>query len=214
MHSLLATIEHAQLLWCNLAARIEFSHFFYNNQQSLSEYLPIPIGLGFVCGCVFMYGSKIGWYHSVFLPLILIEMDGTPYPSLMGAVDECTLVMVCAGICAGNLLAPPPSTGDGAGHKLLSWQALKTNLLCGDFIEAAYPYMKSSKLINVSAYMAAGVSSELLMKRRILATAYLPLPLVIWLSNDRIGACIICTIAFVICLAGTLLSNLSIALTK
>jgi hypothetical protein len=93
----------------------------------------------------------------------------------------------------------------------LSWQALKTNLLYGDFIEAAYPYMESSKLINVSAYMAAGVSSELLMKRRILATAYLPLPLVIWLSNDRIGACIICTIAFVICFAGTLLSNLSIA---
>jgi hypothetical protein len=125
----------------------------------------------------------------------------------MGAMDECTLVMVCAGICAGNLIASPPSKGEGAGHKSSSWQALKTNILCGDFIEAAYPYMESTKLINVSSYMAAGMSSEFLFKTRILASAYLSLPLVIWLSNDRLGVCIACVLAFSACLAGTLLSN-------
>jgi hypothetical protein len=66
MHSLLATIERVQQHWCLLATRTEFSHYFYNNSLPLSEYVPVPIGLGFVCGCIFMYGSKIGWYHSIF----------------------------------------------------------------------------------------------------------------------------------------------------
>jgi hypothetical protein len=71
MHSLLATIERVQQHWCLLATRTEFSYYFYNNSlPPLSEYLPVPIGLGFVCGCIFMYGSKIGWYHSN-------DMDGT-----------------------------------------------------------------------------------------------------------------------------------------
>ena len=116
--------------------------------------LPVPTGLGFLYGCFFVYGSKVGMYHSLFLPAILLEMDSAggvgEEASLLGAIDECTLAMVCAGICAANLTLPMRSkqsnavTGKnakrkGGGQASLSWQALKTNLLCGDFIEAAYP---------------------------------------------------------------------------
>lgn len=162
-------------------------------------------GFGFLSGCIFVYGSKIGWYHSVFLPLILIEMDAASF-SVLGAMDECALVMVCAGICTGNLIVPPLKDG-GSGHRSLSWRALKTNISCGDFIEACYPYMDKSRLINVSAYIAAGLSCEILMQRRVLGSAYLPLPLTIWVSNDRTGMFLSCVVAFLICFVATVASN-------
>ena len=187
-------------------------------QQCGSQPMPVPIGLGFLHGCIFVYGSKVGWYHSLFLPAILLEMDSAPFgqeASLFGAIDECTLVMVCAGICVGNLVLPPSSTkrknragerGNG-GMSSLSWQALKTNILCGDFIEAAYPSMERSAIINGFAYLAAGLSTEILLQRRVLSTAYLPLFAAMWISNDRWGMAIACFVAFVVSLCGTLAAN-------
>ena len=189
----------------------------YDPGLSCTEHLPdlpVPIGLGFLYGCIFVYGSKIGWYHSLFLPLILIEMDGASRgeeASLLGAIDECTLVMVCAGICSANLIFPHKSPNDkmerNIGHTSLSWQALKTNIFCGDFIEAAYPSMERSSIINVCGYIAAGLSTEVLMKRSVLSTAYLPLPIAIWISNDRMGMGISCTIAYVVSFCGTIIAN-------
>ena len=45
------------------------------------------------------------WWNILYLPLILIEME-RGIPSLWGSVDQCTLVMVSAGICAANLINP------------------------------------------------------------------------------------------------------------
>ncbi|KAL7542437.1 hypothetical protein ACHAWF_007179 [Thalassiosira exigua] len=184
--------------------------------------LPVPTGLGFILGCMFVYGSKYGAYHSLFLPLILLEMDAADVggeASLLGAIDECTLVLVCAGICAANLLQPPTSErekwtrvggeggGGGGGARSLSLQALRTNILCGDFIEAAYPSMDRSKLVNGAAYLAAGISTEIIVQRRVLSSAYLPLPLAIWISNDRWGMAAATFVAFAITFIGTLVSN-------
>lgn len=196
--------------------------FFYDISENSAKNLPIPIGIGFIYGCAFVYGSKIGWYHSLYLPLILLEMDGADRleeGSFLGAVDECALVMVCAGICAGNLVFPRSmkqvddrmerrnETNCGGGESSLSWQALKTNVFCGDFIEAAYPSMERSRIINASAYLAAGLSAELLLKRRVLSTAYLPLPLAIWISNDGWGMSLACFVAFSVSFFGTVASN-------
>ncbi len=180
---------------------------------SQSQNIPVPIGLGFIYGCVFVWGSKIGWYHAIFLPLILLEMDAAgknEEASLLGAIDECTLALVCAGICVGNLLSPPKQATkkkSGGGHASLAWQALKTNLLCGDFIEAAYPSMERSRIINYSAYLAAGVSTEILLQRRVLSSAYLPFPLAVWVSNVSDGMVSACIVAFVVSLFGTMVAN-------
>ncbi|EJK71505.1 hypothetical protein THAOC_07048 [Thalassiosira oceanica] len=121
----------------NVASLGALSSTLFDVQGHCSEtFLPIPIGLGFFSGCVFVYGSKVGWYHSAFLPLILLEMDSSGEASLLGAMDQCTLVMICAGICSANLLSRPKKTQDraGDGQSSLARQALKTNLCCGDFI--------------------------------------------------------------------------------
>ncbi|KAL3791753.1 hypothetical protein HJC23_007520 [Cyclotella cryptica] len=214
IHTILSALSYLQEYSSNIA-KLPRIGFFYCSSFLLptrvsTEFLPVPIGMGFLYGVLFVYGSKIGFYHSIFLPLILLEMDCSNDASLFGAIDECALVMVCAGICAGNLIVPPCSKEGrgGAGHNSLSWKALKTNILCGDFIEAAYPYMEKSKLINISSYIAAGLSCEILMQRRVLGSAYLPLPLVIWLSNDRLGICAASGIAFGVCFMSTVISNM------
>jgi len=216
---LLPMVLYIQEEWIRLASHPSLSILFHEQlvqEATCAQHLPVPIGLGFLYGCIFVYGSKIGWYHSLFLPLILIEMDGATRGeegSLLGAIDECTLVMVCAGICSGNLILPFKQKNDkmegnrGSGHASLSWQALKTNIFCGDFIEAAYPSMERSSVINVSAYVAAGLSTEVLMKRSVLSTAYLPLPIAIWISNDRIGMGLACMIAYVVSFCGTIIAN-------
>ena len=126
-----------QNLCANVASLGVLSSTFFDAQGRCSKtFLPIPIGLGFFSGCGFVYGSKVGWYHSAFLPLILLEMDSSGEASLLGAMDQCTLVMVCAGICSANLLSRPRKAQDktGDGQASLARQALKTNLFCGDFI--------------------------------------------------------------------------------
>ena len=83
-------------------------------------------GYGFLVGCIFFHGSKVGWYHKFFLPIILIEMEQGE-ASLWGAVDECTLVVVSAGICAANMLC--------SSSKHECKRGFIINALCGDFIE-------------------------------------------------------------------------------
>lgn len=209
---LLSVIQNLQEKWPDIISQmpslpIEWTMFWHQDSRCAVQNLPIPLGLGFLYGCIFVYGSKVGWYHSLFLPAILLEMDSAPEgeeASLFGAIDQCTLVMVCAGICAANLI----TKNGGGGHASLSFQALKTNLLCGDFIEAAYPSMERSRIINGSAYIAAGLSTEIILNRRVLSSAYLPLPLAIWISNDRWGMGAACLVAFVVSCFGTLASNI------
>lgn len=215
--------------WCQIASSVSSLPAFLfvsrvNNCsfETPTTNLPIPLGVGFLYGCAFVYGSKIGWYHSLYLPLILLEMDGADRreeASFLVTIDECALVMVCAGICAGNLVLPRDSkrvddrlarrneTNGGGGESSLSWQALRTNFFCGDFIEAAYPSMERCRIINTAAYLAAGLSTEILLKRRVLSMSYLPLPLAIWISNDGWGMSLACFVAFSVSLSETVASN-------
>jgi len=169
-------------------------------------------GAGFLIGIVFCYGSKVGWYHALFLPLILMEME-IGGASVLGAVDECTLVMVSAGICAGNLSLPHTKEAS----RDFSKRGLCINLSCGDFIEAAYPSMERSNIINTFGYIASGFSTELLYcdyarngqpRAPVTSSAYLPLPMSIWLSGDQWKrTALACAMAFGISYLGCLLGN-------
>jgi len=43
------------------------------------------------------YGSKVGWYHRIFLPVIVLELGEGTGGSIWGAIDLCSLCMVAAG---------------------------------------------------------------------------------------------------------------------
>ncbi|KAI2512729.1 hypothetical protein MHU86_1725 [Fragilaria crotonensis] len=164
-------------------------------------------GIGFVIGILSCWGSKVGLYHTICLPVILIEME-LGAPSLWGAIDEATLVLVSAGICSANLLFP--SAHRTIETTALSWRGLRTNLLFGDFIEAAYPSMESSVLVNVGAYLASGVAVEMLSgnSTSVMSMAYVPLPISVLLAEDFRKITLSYFSAFGICFLFTAIHNL------
>ena len=163
-------------------------------------------GLGFIFGVLFCYGSKVGYYHSLFLPVILIEMERGE-ASILGAVDECTLCLVSAGVCAGNIITAHFLTD---GDVSISKRGVKINLLCGDFIEAAYPFMERSAIMNAFAYLAAGTSTEILYSQtpeEVLSSAYLPFGLSTILAQDVKRMSLACGAAFLISFVGAVIGN-------
>ena len=175
-------------------------------------------GFGFVFGCIFCYGSKVGWYHSIFLPIILIEMERGE-TSMWGSVDECVLVLVSAGICAANILTSRgtcsnESQSGSESEQSLFQRGLKTNILCGDFIEVAYPSMERCKIVNFAAYLASGISTEILYQSNsgtVMSSAYFPLPLSIFLAHDRYRIILAMFSAFIISFLGVLLSYVAMS---
>ena len=160
-------------------------------------------GFGFILGCVFCYGSKIGWYHKIFLPIILIEMEHGE-ASFWGSIDECTLVLVSAGICAANILMSRSS-------KNVSIRGLMINLLCGDFIEVAYPFMEASSIVNMTGYIASGLATEILYSsgaKNVMSSAYLPFALSIFLAKEWMSFAFAAFAAFSVSFLGMALQNI------
>ena len=158
---------------------------------------PWGIVLAFAIGCLSCYGSKVGWYHSIHLPLILIEME-LGDASFLGAVDELTLVLVCAGTCAAILVPTPRSKKPSPADVLLCRRGLNINMSCGDFVEVCYPYMEKSSLVNVGGYLASGIACAWLVWRGgesnseetepPKSMAYLPWPATTLLAQQRWNA--------------------------
>lgn len=91
----------------------------------------------------------------------------------------------------------------------LSRRGLRINLLFGDFIEVAYPFMEKSLLVNLAGYVASGLSVELLTgnSEDVLSSAYLPLPAAILLARDPLRISRAYFAAFSVSFAGALLNN-------
>ena len=128
--------------------------------------------------------------HSIFLPIILIEME-LGDASMLGALDLLTLVLVCAGVCLGLIL-----TGSKEESSLAK-RGIAINLLCGDFIEACHPHMERNYLVNVAGYVASSLSAAILTGS-CRSSAYLPFPIAIWLADDRSTLLTASVIAFLI----------------
>lgn len=69
--------------------------------------------------------------------------------------------------------------------------------------------MESSNLVNLSAYVASGLSCEVLTwnSRQLLSSAYLPLPVAVLLAEDWWTLSLAYSLALQISFLGTLLSN-------
>lgn len=170
--------------------------------ESVSSNMISPSIAAFLWGCFSCYGSKVGWYHAVHLPIILIEME-YGNASFLGALDELTLVLVCAGVCFGTLVSArllPKKDMMSSSDIALCQRAIYFNLIFGDFVEACYPFMEKHLLINIGGYIGSGLASVILVWTTIssndesgtvrkvddipLSSAYLPVPVSIWLAGS------------------------------
>ena len=167
----------------------------------VSERLPVAIRalLGGMLGVLTKRGSVLGYYHSVMFPLIIVEMELGGL-ALLGAFDACCLCCVCAGICAAISLT---SANSAPAEASACRQAMRINLLLGDYVEACYPYMAKSASVNVGAYLGAAIAGATLLigggtPAPPRSSAYLPMPLAIALSERPAHVAVAAILAFAV----------------
>ncbi len=123
---------------------------------------------GAVAGLLIWPAIIGGVYHAAILPIVLLEIEEMGF-SFLGAIDMTGLVMVSAGITLANILLPRVK-----GERAAAVSGFVINIGFGTFVEAAYPYMFSSKLVFGGALFSAMASGALVGLFDVKGTAYLP----------------------------------------
>lgn len=140
---------------------------------------PALVGLAFGL-CMWPLILK-GWYHTVVLPLILLEMEKYGN-SFVGALDMAGLVMASAGILLAQIALPLRPADRSASGKPF-W----LNVGFGTFIEASYVYMRRSKFVYGGAIAASGAAGAVIGTLHLKSTAYVPFYFALLFSNDAFG---------------------------
>lgn len=140
-----------------------------------------PAFAGLIAGLIIWPAIIGGIYHAAILPIVLLEMELTSN-SFLGAVDMVGLVMVSAGITLANIIAPRDK-----GEAAVAAPGFAINMGFGTFVEAAYPFMFSNKLVFAGAIASAGLGGLLVGMFEVRGTAYVPSFLGPVTSNNTIG---------------------------
>lgn len=143
---------------------------------------------GAVAGFAIWFAIMGGVYHAAILPIVLLEMEQTGY-SFLGSIDMMGLVMVCAGIQLANIIRPRTPA-----DRVASMPNLFINLAFGTFVEAAYPYMFSSKKVFAGAILSSTISGIAVGYFGVKGTAYVPAFVAPLMANEGKS------IAFAICM--------------
>ena len=136
---------------------------------------------GAVAGLLIWPAIMAGMYHAAILPIILLEMEKTGN-SFLGSIDMVGLVMVSAGITLANIVAPRRKD-----ERALAIPGFFINMAFGTFVEAAYPFMFSSRIVMAGAILSAGVGGLVVGYFNVRGTAYVPSIVAPTLSNDWLG---------------------------
>ena len=161
-----------------------------------------PIAAGALAGALIWFAIMGGVYHAAILPIIMLEMERSGF-SFLGAIDLVCLVMVCAGIQLAYIIRPR-----NHGDRTSAVANIIVNLGFGTFVEAAYPFMFSSRKVFAAAIAAATFGGVLVGVFDVRCTAYVPCFVAPFLSNDKAVAVVICLVgATLAACALTLLAN-------
>ncbi|WP_075891779.1 hypothetical protein [Actinomyces provencensis] len=162
-----------------------------------------PVLAGALAGGVIWFALMGGVYHSVILPLVLLEMGQKGF-SFFGAIDMVCLVMVSLGITLANVVRPRSS-----GERALAGSGAAVNFFFGTFVEASYPFMFSDRRVFATAIGAATVGGAVVGAMGVEATAYLPAVMAPFVATNALGMVIAMLVATGLSFTATLLINMS-----
>ncbi|MER7077887.1 Phosphotransferase system IIC components, glucose/maltose/N-acetylglucosamine-specific [Saccharopolyspora kobensis] len=139
------------------------------------------IAAGALAGGVIWFAIIGGVYHSVILPLVLLEM-GQKGHSFFGAIDMVSLVMVSLGITLAGVVKPRTS-----GERALAGSGAAVNFFFGTFVEASYPFMFGDKRVFAVAIASATVGGAMAGAFTVEASAYLPAVVAPFVATNSAG---------------------------
>lgn len=140
-----------------------------------------PMLAGTIAGLLIWPAILGGVYHAAILPIVLLEMEQTG-ASFLGAVDMVALVVVAAGINLANIIFPK-----NKGEAAVATPGFLINMGFGTFVESAYPFMFSNKIVFGGAILSGGIGGMLVGIFNVKGTAYLPTFVAPFASNNMIG---------------------------
>ncbi|MEI3607702.1 PTS sugar transporter [Pseudogracilibacillus sp. SE30717A] len=142
-----------------------------------------------------------GVYHAAILPIVLFEMERSGF-SFLGAVDMVGLVVVAAGINLANIIFPKDK-----GSASIALPGFLINMGFGTFVESAYPFMFSSKLVFGGAIFSAGLGGAIVGLFDVRGTAYLPTFVAPFASSNAVGLIIAMVVSLLSAFTITALAN-------
>lgn len=160
-----------------------------------------PILSGAVAGLLIWPAIIFGVYHAAILPIVLLEMEMVGN-SFLGAIDMCGLVMVSAGITLANIIYPRIK-----GESAMATPGFLINMGFGTFVEAAYPFMFSDKIVFGGALISSAISGAVVGIFNVRGTAYVPSLVAPSLSNNPTGFIISMLIAMGCAFVFTMFAN-------
>ncbi|QPL05750.1 MULTISPECIES: PTS sugar transporter [Actinomyces] len=161
-----------------------------------------PILAGALAGAAMWFAIIGGVYHSVILPLVLLEM-GEKGHSFFGAIDMVALVMVSLGITLANVVKPRTS-----GERALAGAGATVNFFFGTFVEASYPFMFGDKRVFAAAVGAAAAGGAVVGIAGVEATAYLPAVMAPFIATNAAGMVVSMLTSLVLAFVLTYLINI------
>jgi len=162
-----------------------------------------PILAGALAGLAMWPAIIGGVYHSVILPLVLLEMAEKGH-SFFGAIDMVALVMVSFGITLANVIRPRTS-----GERTLAGSGAGVNFFFGTFVEAAYPFMFGDKKVFAIALISATAGGAVVGFTGAEASAYLPAVVAPFIATNVGGMILAMVTSATIALVLTLLVNVA-----
>lgn len=156
---------------------------------------------GIVAGALIWPAIMAGVYHAAILPIVLLEME-TAGMSFLGAVDMVGLVMVSAGITLANIIAPRR-----VENRAIAVPGFLINVGFGTFVEAAYPFMFSDKIVLFGAMVASAFGGLLVGLFGVLGTAYVPSVVAPGLANNALGFFVSMVASMLMAMAITIFAN-------
>ncbi len=160
-----------------------------------------PALAGLIAGLLIWPAIMGGVYHAAILPIVLIEMEAEGM-SFLGAVDMVGLVMVSAGITLANIIWPRKKE-----DRSIAVPGFAMNVGFGTFVEAAYPFMFSNKIVMFGAIAASGIGGLFVGILGVKGTAYVPAFIGPALSNNPWGFALSMVIGLGAALVITMLAN-------
>ncbi|MCD8083365.1 MAG: PTS sugar transporter [Clostridiales bacterium] len=140
-----------------------------------------PVFAGAISGLLIWPAIIGGVYHAAILPIVLLEMEEMGF-SFLGAIDMTGLVMVSAGITLANVIMPKQK-----GEAAVALPGCIINIGFGTFVEAAYPFMFSNRLVFAGALISATLSGAVVGMFNVKGTAYVPAIVAPFMANEGRG---------------------------
>lgn len=156
---------------------------------------------GLLAGLLIWPAILGGVYHAAILPIVLFEMERSGF-SFLGAVDMVGLVIVAAGINLANIIFPREK-----GSASLAVPGFLINMGFGTFVESAYPFMFSSKIVFGGAILSAGIGGAIVGLFDVRGTAYLPTFVAPFASSNTVGLIIAMLVSLLSAFIITALAN-------